>query len=130
MTVKEFLGKSPPEVLELAQSLSPLASCIQTKLVLLLELNLKELQRCANVDLSDLISGKQGSGTALDVLLRRRLDKQWHTLSNKTKALISDVKTLQTLLSHLLTYDPTTFHLLAENVKREATQYSAVPKVS
>ena len=130
VTVKEFLSKSAPEVLELAQSLSPLAGRVQNKLVLLLELNLKELQRCANVDLSDLISGKQGSGTALDVVLRRRLDKQWHTLSDKTKALISDVKTLQSLLANLLTFDPTTFHLLAENVKREATQFSAVPRVS
>lgn len=126
--MKESLTFSSPKVYELAQDLTELSANIQEKLLKLIDLSLRELQRSANIDIADLIE-EPFQSSSLELTIRRRLDKHRHMISTKTRVLIADIGVLERLTCDLIRYDATSLHLLAENIKREATQNQAVPKV-
>lgn len=53
---------------------------------------------------------------SFDVIIRRQLDPIWHRVSSKTKHLVSDLKTLRSLLSYLVSYDSVNFNLYLETI--------------
>lgn len=53
---------------------------------------------------------------SFDVIIRRQLDPIWHRVSAKTKHLVSDLKTLRSLLSYLVSYDSVNFNLYLETI--------------
>ena len=69
-----------------------------------------------NVDAS-LFNLQEGMFKSHDVKLRLILDPEWHRLSLRTKQLISDLKTVRSLLEYLLRYDAVTFYTVLESLK-------------
>lgn len=53
---------------------------------------------------------------SFDVIIRRQLDPIWHRVSHKTKQLVSDLKTLRSLLGYLVSYDSVNFNLYLETL--------------
>lgn len=111
VAVKEFLARHEPEVVEMAQALTPAMKAIQQAILVAMDGCLKELRRTTTVDASTLeLKLENGIFKAFHHMLRRQLDPEWHRISPKTKQLVQDLSVLRQLLDFMLRYDAVTFY--------------------
>lgn len=111
VAVKEFLCRHEPEVIEMAQALTPSMTAIQQAVLVAMDGCLKELRRTTTVDAASLeLKLDNGIFRSFHTQLRRQLDPEWHTISAKTKQLVADLGGLRHLLDVLLRYDAVTFY--------------------
>ncbi|NXY91385.1 XPF endonuclease, partial [Alcedo cyanopectus] len=117
ITVKSFLEKHKPEVVEIHVSMTPAMLAIQTSVLDILNACLRELKHYnPALEVEDL-SLENAIGKPFDKTIRHYLDPVWHQLGAKTKSLVQDLKILRTLLLYLTQYDCVTFLHLLESLK-------------
>ncbi|XP_019395684.1 PREDICTED: DNA repair endonuclease XPF [Crocodylus porosus] len=117
IAVNSFLEKHKPEVVEMHVSMTSAMRAIQTSILDILNVCLKELKRYnPALEVEDL-SLENAIGKPFDKTIRHYLDPLWHQLGAKTKSLVQDLKILRTLLQYLTQYDCVTFLNLLESLK-------------
>ncbi len=84
---------------------------IQTAVLDLISFTLQELRRInPNLDSYEELTVENALARSFQKLLQRELDPVWHQLSSKSRQLVSDLKTLRSVMTHLTQYDCVTFH--------------------
>ncbi|CAM4522824.1 unnamed protein product [Lepidochelys kempii] len=117
IAVNSFLEKHKPEVVEIHVSMTPAMLTIQTSILDILNVCLRELKRYnPALEVEDL-SLENAIGKPFDKTIRHYLDPLWHQLGAKTKSLVQDLKILRTLLQYLTQYDCVTFLNLVESLR-------------
>uniref|UniRef100_A0A8C0JB99 ERCC excision repair 4, endonuclease catalytic subunit n=1 Tax=Chelonoidis abingdonii TaxID=106734 RepID=A0A8C0JB99_CHEAB len=117
IAVNSFLEKHKPEVVEIHVSMTPAMLTIQTSILDILNVCLRELKRFnPALEVEDL-SLENAIGKPFDKTIRHYLDPLWHQLGAKTKSLVQDLKILRTLLQYLTQYDCVTFLNLVESLR-------------
>ena len=106
-----------PEVIELHINMTKEMMTIQTSVLDLLNFSMQEIRRInpslvssEDDDKEDMLTVENAISKTFYKLLQRELDPIWHQLSIRTKQLVSDMKTLHTVLMYLTRYDCITFH--------------------
>mgnify|MGYP005990992683 CR=1 FL=1 len=115
VAVSGTLDASPPEIVEVAQPLTPAMHAIQVAIVEAMDACVSELRKSAAVDLSDLTLEK-GMTENFDHFIRRQLEPVWNKVSYTVKNVVNELKTLRKLLSYLLRYDAVTFYTYLETL--------------
>jgi len=116
-TVGAVLTASQPEVIELHLEMTSQMQDVQTAVLELITFTLKEIKRLnPHLDTEEL-TVENSISKSFHKILQRELDPIWHQLSGKTKQLISDLKTLRTVLTYLTQYDCITFYNLIATLK-------------
>ncbi len=122
--VSESLKQHSPDVIELHVDMTPGMQTIQTAILDLMSFTLQELKRInpsLNASLSDekdkdgepsedKLSVENAISKSFHKTLQQELEPIWHQLSWKTKQLVSDMKTLRSVLMQLTSYDSITFY--------------------
>ncbi|XP_075755461.1 DNA repair endonuclease XPF [Pelodiscus sinensis] len=117
IAVNSFLEKHKPEVVEIHVSMTPAMLTIQTSILDILNVCLRELKRYnPALEVEDL-SLENAIGKPFDKTIRHYLDPLWHQLGAKTKSLVQDLKILCSLLQYLTQYDCVTFLNLVESLR-------------
>jgi len=116
-TVATVLSANQPEVIEIQLELTPQMQDVQTAVLELVTFTLKEIKRLnPNLDTEEL-TVENSISKSFHKILQRELDPIWHQLSGKTRQLVSDLKTLRTVLTYLTQYDCITFYNLISTLK-------------
>lgn len=117
--VADELEKNPPQVIELHQKLTPLMKEVQAAIVAAMQTCIQQLKRDSPlIQLSDPdISIKNCMSKNFDLALSRQLDQDWHRIKPTTKNLVSDLRTLRSLLQYLIQYDCVKFWKLIQSIK-------------
>ena len=113
--VESLKDKTTPEVIELHIDMTQAMKNIQTAILDSMNFTLQELkQRNPSLSFDDsdeeYLSVENAMSKTFHKTLQRELDPIWHQLSGQTKRLVSDMKTLRSILSHLTHYDCITFY--------------------
>lgn len=88
--------------------LSKSMATIQEALMKVLDSMLKQVQRAHKLDSSEL-SLSHALTKNFDAAIRRQLDAIWNTVPKSTQALVSDIRTVQSLLTYLLRFNCVSF---------------------
>ena len=106
-----------PEVIELHINMTKEMMTIQTSVLDLINFSMQEIRRLNpslitsdDDEKEEMLTVENAISKAFYKLLQRELDPIWHQLSLRTKQLVSDMKTLHSILSYLTRYDCITFH--------------------
>ena len=106
-----------PEVIELHIGMTKDMMTIQTSVLDLLNFSMQEIRRInpslvssEDENKEDMLTVENAITKTFYKLLQRELDPIWHQLSWRTKQLVSDMKTLHSVLMYLTRYDCITFH--------------------
>ena len=83
----------------------------------LMTFTLKEFKRLNPTLISDDFTVENSLSMSFHKLVQRELDPIWHQLSGKTKQLVSDLKTLRTVLVYLTQYDCITFYSFVASLR-------------
>ncbi|EEB07471.2 DNA repair endonuclease XPF [Schizosaccharomyces japonicus yFS275] len=115
--VAEALENSPAAVVEFNVEATESQKSMQTCIITCIESTIKELRRINSAHL-DMEQWTVDSllHRSFDIIIRRQLDPLWHRLSSKTKTLVSDLTTLRSLLTSLISYDCISFLKLLDTV--------------
>ena len=113
-----------PEVIELHINMTKDMMLIQTSVLDLINFSMQEIRRL-NPSLvtsdqdekEDMMTVENAISKTFYKLLERELDPIWHQLSRRTKQLVSDMKTLHSVLSYLTRYDCITFQEFVSALK-------------
>ncbi|XP_051174347.1 DNA repair endonuclease XPF [Leptopilina boulardi] len=116
-TVKKSLSKREPEVVELHVSLTPKMLSIQTALLDIMNFIVKELKKNNKFLELDELTVENAVAKKFHKFLQQQLDPIWHQLSQKTKILIADLKTLRSLLMCLTHEDSISFYAMLNNLR-------------
>ncbi|KAG0025165.1 hypothetical protein BGZ82_010184 [Podila clonocystis] len=118
LTVTESLESHSADVIEIRQPMTKSMKAIQASIIDCMDVCLQELRRSSSaveIDVDD-FTVEKAMFKSFDVIIRRQLDPIWHRVSAKTKHLVSDLKTLRSLLSYLVSYDSVNFNLYLETI--------------
>ncbi|KAK4880325.1 hypothetical protein RN001_008471 [Aquatica leii] len=117
-TVIQSLRDREPQVIELQIPISSTMEKIQTCILDLMNLTVKELKRInKTVELQE-ITVENCLTKQFHKILQSQLDCIWHQLSSKSKQLVADLKTLRHLILTLMYADPITFYMLVCSYRR------------
>ncbi|KAG9063825.1 hypothetical protein KI688_003937 [Linnemannia hyalina] len=106
------------DVIEIRQPMTKAMKTIQAAIINCMDICLQELRRSSSaieIDIDD-FTVEKALFKSFDVIIRRQLDPIWHRVSHKTKQLVSDLKTLRSLLGYLVSYDSVNFNLYLETL--------------
>ncbi|XP_017772571.1 PREDICTED: DNA repair endonuclease XPF isoform X1 [Nicrophorus vespilloides] len=109
-SVIQSLKKHEPQVIELHIPISEKMSKIQTNLLDLMNLSVKELKRINRTLELQQITVENCLVKNFHKVLQSQLDCIWNQLSSKSKQLIADLKILRHLLISLFYSDPVSFY--------------------
>ncbi|KAF9140466.1 hypothetical protein BGX30_006479 [Mortierella sp. GBA39] len=118
VTVTESLESHTADVIEIRQPMTKAMKAIQAAIINCMDICLQELRRSSSaieIDIDD-FTVEKALFKSFDVIIRRQLDPIWHRVSHKTKQLVSDLKTLRSLLGYLVSYDSVNFNLYLETL--------------
>ncbi len=108
--VSACLKQCTPSVMELHIEMTKAMHAIQSAALDLINFTLQELKRInPSLDAYEELTVDNAVGKSFQKLLQAELDPIWHQLSWKTKQLVSDLRTLRTVLVYLTQYDCVTF---------------------
>ncbi|XP_033212535.1 DNA repair endonuclease XPF isoform X1 [Belonocnema kinseyi] len=116
-TVKSSLSKREPEVVELHVPLTSKMLSIQTALLDVMNFMVKELKKNNKYLELDELTVENAVAKKFHKLLQQQLDPIWHQLSQKTKQLIADLKTLRSLLMCLTHEDAVSFYAMLNSLR-------------
>jgi len=114
--VQTDLEARPPELIELSQPLTTNMAAIYEAISLLMDACVKDLRKTNKVDTTEL-TVSSGLFRAFDESIRRQLGPIWHTVSPKTRQIVADLRTLRTLATYLLRFDPVTYLAYLDNLR-------------
>ena len=120
--VVENLREITPEVIELHIDMTEAMKHIQTSILDSMSYTLQELKRLNpsltfNDSDEEYLSVENAMSKSFHKNLQQELDPIWHQLSWRTKHLVSDMKTLRSVLNHLTHYDCITFYSFVSALK-------------
>ncbi|KAG1666401.1 hypothetical protein FOA52_006510 [Chlamydomonas sp. UWO 241] len=119
--VQDDLGAHPPELVEWEQELTPAMRHIQAAITEILDALIKDLRRTNKIDCADL-KLEHGLHYSFDHLVRRQLDPIWHTVSQKTRSVVRDLRTMRHVAAALLAHDSVTFLSFLEDAMRHRSR--------
>ncbi|KAF9930842.1 hypothetical protein FBU30_011209 [Linnemannia zychae] len=118
VTVTESLESHTADVIEIRQPMTKAMKTIQAAIIDCMDICLQELRRSSSaieIDVDD-FTVEKALFKSFDVIIRRQLDPIWHRVGQKTKQLVSDLKTLRNLLGYLVSYDSVNFNLYLDTL--------------
>ncbi|KAF9913274.1 hypothetical protein EC991_000036 [Linnemannia zychae] len=126
VTVTESLESHTADVIEIRQPMTKSMKDIQAAIINCMDVCLQELRRSSSaieIDVDD-FTVEKALFKSFDVIIRRQLDPIWHRVSQKTKQLVGDLKTLRNLLGYLVSYDSVNFNLYLETLLASLSPHS------
>ncbi|XP_023330558.1 DNA repair endonuclease XPF isoform X2 [Eurytemora carolleeae] len=111
-TVSNSLSMCQPEVVELHLEMTDKMKLIQTAVLDLISFTVKEIKRLNPHLSTEQLTVENTISKSFHKILQQELNPIWHQLSGKTKQLISDLKTMRSLMVYLTQYDCITFYSL------------------
>ncbi|KAF5277730.1 hypothetical protein FQR65_LT03710 [Abscondita terminalis] len=115
--VTQSLREREPQVIELQIPISNTMEKIQTCILDLMNLTVKELKRInKTVELQE-ITVENCLTKQFHKILQSQLDCIWHQLSTKSRQLVADLKTLRYLILTMMYSDPITFYTLVSKYR-------------
>ncbi|CAH1964052.1 unnamed protein product [Acanthoscelides obtectus] len=115
--VVQSLKNFEPNVIELNIPISEKMKKMQTHILDLMNLTVKELKRInKNIEMQE-ITVENCLTKKFHKLLQAQLDIIWHRLSRKSLQMVSDLKTLRHLLVTMFYSDPVTFYCTVMNCR-------------
>lgn len=121
------LDKRKPEVVEIRVSMTAAMNIIQMAILDIIASCVKEIKKAnPTLDMED-VTVENTIARSFEKIIKFQLDPVWHQIGQKTKRLVSDIKTLRTLLLYLTQHDSVTFYSLVKSVHGSATASTQVP---
>jgi DNA excision repair protein ERCC-4 len=116
--VSSCLRECTPAVVELHLEMTQPMMSIQSASLDLINFTLQELKRInPTLEAYEELNMVSAVGRSFQKQLQTELDPIWHQLSWKTKQLVSDLRTLRTVLLYLTQYDCVTFLAFVSGAK-------------
>lgn len=116
-TVNNCLSKHEPDVIELHVQITPKMQNIQTTLLDVMNYIVKELKRLNKyLDLEEL-TVENAIAKKFHKQLHLQVDPIWHQLSTTTKQLLSDLKTVRSLIISLTYEDSVSFYAMLNRLR-------------
>lgn len=120
------LEKRKPEVVEIRVGMTPAMNIIQMAILDIIASCVREIKRCnPSLDMEEM-TVENTIARSFEKIIKFQLDPVWHQLGPKTKRLVSDVKTLRTLLLYLTQHDCVTFYSLVKSIHDSAAATTQV----
>ncbi|ESO97764.1 hypothetical protein LOTGIDRAFT_104289 [Lottia gigantea] len=116
-SVVACLEKHQVEVVEIHLHMTQSMTACQTALLDLINACIKELKRCTTAVDTEEVTVENALGKSFDKTIRLQLDPVWNSLGQKTRQLVSDLKTLRLLLKFLTQYDCVSFYSLVHSIR-------------
>lgn len=120
------LEKRKPEVVEIRVGMTPAMNIIQMAILDIIASCVREIKKCnPSLDMEEM-TVENTIARSFEKIIKFQLDPVWHQLGPKTKRLVSDVKTLRTLLLYLTQHDCVTFYSLVKSIHDSAAATTQV----
>uniref|UniRef100_A0A131XY24 DNA repair endonuclease XPF n=1 Tax=Ixodes ricinus TaxID=34613 RepID=A0A131XY24_IXORI len=120
------LNKRKPDVVELRVAMTPAMQAIQLAILDIVASCVREIKRVnPSMEMDDL-TVENLIARSFEKIIKFQLDPIWHQLGAKTRHLVSDIKTLRTILQYLTQYDSVTFYSLVKSVRDAGTMTSQI----
>ncbi|KAM7287523.1 putative DNA repair endonuclease xp-f / mei-9 / rad1 [Ixodes scapularis] len=120
------LNKRKPDVVELRVGMTPAMQAIQLAILDIVASCVREIKRVnPSMEMDDL-TVENLIARSFEKIIKFQLDPIWHQLGAKTRHLVSDIKTLRTILQYLTQYDCVTFYSLVKSVRDAGTMTSQI----
>lgn len=120
------LEKRKPEVVEIRVAMTPAMNIIQMAILDIIASCVREIKKCnPSIEMED-ITVENTIARSFEKIVKFQLDPIWHQIGPKTKRLVSDIKTLRTLLLYLTQHDCVTFYSLVKSIHDSATAMTQV----
>lgn len=120
------LDKRKPEVIEIRVGMTPAMNTIQMAILDIISSCVREIKKAnPSLDMEDM-TVENTIARSFEKLIKFQLDPVWHQLGKKTRGLVSDIKTLRTVLLYLTQHDSVTFYSLVKSVHDSATSATHV----
>ncbi|CAN8028378.1 unnamed protein product [Ixodes persulcatus] len=117
------LNKRKPDVVELRVGMTPAMQAIQLAILDIVASCVREIKRVnPSMEMDDL-TVENLIARSFEKIIKFQLDPIWHQLGAKTRHLVSDIKTLRTILQR---YDSVTFYSLVKSVRDAGTMTSQI----
>lgn len=117
VTVNDSFEHHNPQVTEIQLSLTKPMLAIQTAVLELIAVCVRELRsRNPTLDLEE-VTTENAISKAFDKIIRFQLEPVWDMLNSKTIRYINDLKELRSVLTNLTQYDCATFYNVVESLK-------------
>ena len=123
LVIKEHCSKHPPDVVQLAVSLTTRMKRIQASIIEIMCACTAQLAHQSGVDLHD-VTPEMNILPSADVRLRQKINKSKILKGTKLRSsneLMSDLKTLRHMLSSLLTHDCVSYYNMLESIRIAAS---------
>lgn len=115
------LDKRKPEVVELRVAMTPAMQAIQLAVLDIVASCVRDLKKSNPTIDTDELTVENVISRSFERVVKYQLDPVWHQLSQKTRRLISDLRTLRTILLYLTQYDSVTFYSLIKSIRDSTT---------
>mmetsp|Transcript_43823 Transcript_43823/g.133399 ORF Transcript_43823/g.133399 Transcript_43823/m.133399 type:complete len:840 (-) Transcript_43823:1071-3590(-) len=118
-SVASELERTPPQVTELHQQLTPKMKEIQNAIAAAVQTCIRELKKSTSLiqwTESDLTL-ENCVTTNFEMSISRQLEHDWHRLKPQTKQMVNDLRTLRTLFQYLVQYDCVAFWRLINSIR-------------
>ncbi|XP_050041725.2 DNA repair endonuclease XPF [Dermacentor andersoni] len=120
------LEKRKPEVVEIRVGMTPAMNIIQMAILDIIASCVREIKKCnPSLEMEDM-TVENTIARSFEKIIKFQLDPVWHQIGPKTKRLVSDIKTLRTLLLYLTQHDCVTFYSLVKSVHDSAAATTQV----
>lgn len=120
------LNKRKPDVVELRVGMTPAMQSIQLAILDIVASCVRDIKRSnPSLEMDDL-TVENLIARSFEKIIKFQLDPIWHQLGTKTRRLVSDIRTLRTILQYLTQYDSVTFYSLVKSVRDTATMSSQI----
>ncbi|XP_023215246.1 DNA repair endonuclease XPF-like [Centruroides sculpturatus] len=115
--VSSTFEKCKPDVDELHITMTSAMQSIQLALLDIMNVCIKEIKKLNKTLDTEEVTVENAISKSFDKIIKYQLDPIWHQLGPKTHRLISDLKTLRTILMYLTQYDCVTFYNLLKSIR-------------
>ena len=118
-SVAAELDRTPPQVDELHQELTPKMKEIQNAIAAAVQTCIRELKKSTTlIEWADSdLTLENCVTTNFDLSISRQLEHDWHRLQPHTKQLVNDLRTLRALFQYLIQYDCVAFWRLLSSIR-------------
>ncbi|XP_013776603.1 DNA repair endonuclease XPF-like [Limulus polyphemus] len=119
--VNSSLEKIQPEVTEIHINMTASMQAIQTSLLDLMNVCVKEIKKINSRLDTEELTLENAISRSFDKIVKFQLDPIWHQLGPKTRRLVADLKTLRIILESVTQCDSVTFYSLLKSIKDSVT---------
>ncbi|XP_064476918.1 DNA repair endonuclease XPF-like isoform X2 [Ornithodoros turicata] len=121
------LDKRKPEVLELRVPMTDAMKSIQFAILDIIASCVRDLKKSNPTLDTDEVTVENVISRSFEKVVKFQLEPIWHQLSQKTRRVVSDLRTLRTILLYLTQYDSVTFYSLVQSVRDSTSMNTQIP---